>query len=90
MSMSRATYEIRVDGQVSQRLLEDFDGVTIVADPAGTTMRADFADGAELHGFLGALRRDGLVLVDVRREHVYEPVTRAGQAEGSSGDPTSG
>jgi hypothetical protein len=89
MSMSRATYEIRVDGVVSQRLLDDFDGVTIVADPAGTTMLADFADGAELHGFLGALRRAGLVLVDVRREHVYEPLNSAGQREGSSDSPAS-
>ena len=88
--MSRATYEIRVDGAVSQRLLEDFDGVTIVAAPAGThLMRADFADGAELHGFLGALRRAGLVLVDVRREHTYEQLNRAGQHEGSSDSPAS-
>ena len=88
--MSRARYEIRVDGEVSQRLLEGFDGVTIVADPVGTTMRADFADGAELHGFLGALRREGLVLIDVRREHVYDLLNRAGQREGSSDGPGSG
>ena len=74
---------------MSQRLLDDFDGVTILADPAGTTMRADFADGAELHGLLGALRREGLVLVDVRREHVYEPLNRADQREGSSDSPAS-
>ena len=88
--MSRATYEIRVDGVVSQRLLEGFDGVTIESNPVGTTMRADFADTAELHGFLGALRREGLVLVDVRREHVHELLNKSGQREGSSDAPASG
>jgi hypothetical protein len=70
--MSRAAYEIRVVGVVPSRLVEDFERVTVSADPAGAILRADLADQAELHGLLDALRRDGLVLVDVRREQVYE------------------
>jgi len=68
--MSRVAYEIRVVGEVPPRLLEDFDTITVSADPAGATVRADLADQAELHGLLDALRRDGLVLVDVRRDQM--------------------
>ena len=70
--MTRAAYEIHVVGQVPARLLEDFERVTVAPDLAGATLRADLADQAELHGLLDALRRDGLTLVDVRREQPYE------------------
>jgi hypothetical protein len=70
--MSRFAYEIRVLGEVPSEVLADFDNVTTSVDPIGTTMRAELADEAELHGILDALRRAGLVLVDVRREQVYE------------------
>lgn len=66
--MSRAAYEIRAAGEVPPRLLEDFTGVTVTPEPVGTTIRADLADEAELHGVLDALRREGFVLVDVRRD----------------------
>ena len=66
--MARAAYEIRVVGEVAARVLEDFDGVTMQADPASTTMHAVLTDEAELHGLLDALRREGLVLLDVRKE----------------------
>jgi len=68
--MSRVAYLIRVTGAVPPRLLEDFSRVSVVKDEGGTTLRADLADMAELHGLLDALRRDGLVLKEVRREHV--------------------
>jgi hypothetical protein len=70
--MSRVAYRIRVTGAVPPRFFEDFSRVTVAADEAGTTLLADLADMAELHGLLDALRRDGLVLVEVRREHVAE------------------
>ena len=63
--MSRVAYRIRVAGVVPPRLFEDFSRVTLAKDEAGTTLRADLADMAELHGLLDALRRDGLVLVEV-------------------------
>jgi hypothetical protein len=66
--MSRVAYEIRVTGEVPPRLLEDFDKITLIVDPVGTTMIADLSDETELHGILDALRRSGLVLVDVRRQ----------------------
>ena len=70
--MSRATYEIRAVGNVPPELLEDFAGVRVAADPAGTTIRADLADEAELHGLLDALRREGFALVEVHREPAFD------------------
>lgn len=67
--MTRTVFEIRVEGTVPQRLLEDFDSITIAIDQVGTVMRARLTDEAELHGVLDALRRAGLVLVDVQRDH---------------------
>jgi hypothetical protein len=70
--MSRVAYQIRVVGTVPARFFEDFSRVTVVGDQVGTTLRVDLADQAELHGLLEALRRDGLVLVEVRREQVVD------------------
>jgi hypothetical protein len=70
--MPRSAYEIRVLGVVPEEVLLDFERVSVSIDPVGTTMRAELADEAELHGILDALRREGLVLVDVRREQVFE------------------
>jgi len=71
--MSRSAYEIRVLGEVPEDLIHDFERARVSVDPVrGTTIRAELADEAELHGILDALRRAGLVLVDVRREQVYE------------------
>lgn len=73
IAMSRAAYEIRAIGKVPDRLLQDFEGVTVTIDLAGSTIRAELADEAELHGVLDALRREGFLLLDVRRETEFEP-----------------
>jgi hypothetical protein len=70
--MSRVAYQIRVVGEVPDAFFEDFNRVTVAVDQVGTTLRADLTDQAELHGLLDALRRDGLVLVEVRREQQFE------------------
>jgi hypothetical protein len=70
--MSRVVYQIRVVGVVPGRLFEDFERVAVSVDQVGTILRADITDQAELHGLLAALRRDGLELVEVRREQVFE------------------
>ena len=72
--MSRAAYEIRTVGEVPPRVLEDFPGVTVSLDIAGSTIRAELMDESELHGVLNALRRGGFALVDVRRETAYDDV----------------
>ena len=66
--MSRVTYRIRVDGAVPRSFFEDFSQVTVAGDAASTTLLADLADMSELLDLLDALRRDGLVLVEVRRD----------------------
>ena len=49
-------------------MLEDFAGVSVSIDRAGTTIHALLADESELHGLLDVLSRGGFQLVDVRRE----------------------
>jgi hypothetical protein len=66
--MPRVTYEIRVEGEVPDELLENFEGVRSEGETLDTTLHADLADAAALHGLLLALRREGLVLLEVRRE----------------------
>lgn len=66
--MARVLYEIRVEGEVPNEVLENFEGVTSQGKTLDTTLRADLADAAALHGLLLALRHQGLVLLDVRRE----------------------
>jgi hypothetical protein len=72
--MSRVAYQIRVAGAVPARFFEDFTRVTMSVDQIGTTLRADLTDQAELHGLLDALRREGLALVEVRREQAFEEI----------------
>jgi hypothetical protein len=66
--MSRATYAIRVSGELPHGVLDNFEGVTSIAKSMDTALRADLADPAALHGLLRALRGAGLVLLEVRRE----------------------
>lgn len=70
--MSKAAYEIRVLGEIPPRVLDDFARVTVAVDPMESTLRAELADEAELQGILDAIRRCGLVLVEVRREQDFE------------------
>jgi len=67
-AMPSATYEIRVEGVVPPDVLENVEGVSSVAATTDTTLRAELADTAALNGLLAALRREGLVLLEVRRD----------------------
>ena len=66
--MSKAAYEIRVQGEIGPGVFDDFERVTVAVDPLETSLRAELVDEAELQGILDAIRRNGLVLVEVRRE----------------------
>ena len=59
-------------GEVPDRFFEDFTHVTVVVDPVGTTLRLDLTDQAELAGVLDALRRAGLVLLEMRRQQCFD------------------
>ena len=65
--VSRLTYEIRVEGSVPPDVLEDYGGQVLTGGTIDTTLRADLVDASALSGLLMALRRAGLVLLDVRR-----------------------
>ena len=85
MTMSRVAYQIRVAGVLPARFSDDFSRLTVVADPVGTTIRADLSDQAELNGILDALRRDGLVLLELRREQVLDADERDPPEDSTTG-----
>lgn len=63
-------YELRLEGHVDPSW---FTGLVLTHDAAGTTtVRADVADQAALHGLLARVRDLGAVLISVAR------VTRGG------------
>ena len=66
--MPSVTYQIRVVGPVPADVFDDFEGVSILSVETDTTLRADLVDVTALHGLLAALRHEGLVLLDLRRD----------------------
>lgn len=61
-------YEIRVGGRLPSRWAAWFDGLTVTAEPDGTTaIRGPVADQAALHGLLARVRDVGLPLVSLTR-----------------------
>jgi hypothetical protein len=83
--VSKCVYEIRVAGCGSTRPPPRLQASQNVGRPIGTALRAEAADQAQLHGLLDALRRAGVVLVDVRREQMYDDdiIRVAGRSSGS-------
>ena len=66
--MPRMTYHIRVVGPVPPDVFDNFEGLSLVSVETDTTLRAELPDTAALHGLLEALRQEGLVLLDLRRD----------------------
>ena len=59
-------YEIRVQGRLGERWAAWFDGLSVAAEPDGTTvLRGEVVDQAALHGLLHKLRDIGLPLVSL-------------------------
>ncbi len=61
-------YRIKVQGRLSQRLIDQFDEMTIIvetsqADIPFTTFTGEVADQSALHGFIARIRNLGLPLV---------------------------
>lgn len=88
-NMSRAAYEIRAVGSVPPDVLEDFAGITVTYQPAGSTIRADLADEAELHGVLDALRRGGFELIEMHRAPPFDPADPDAADVSRADDPDS-
>ena len=61
-------YEFRVEGHLTDRWSDWFDGLAIRNDPNGeTTISGSMADQAALFGVLGKIQTLNLVLVSIRR-----------------------
>lgn len=63
-----ATFEIRVEGRISESWSSWFEGMSIYAQESGETiLRGPLADQSALHGVLARVRELGLPLLAVRR-----------------------
>jgi hypothetical protein len=81
-----AWYQIRVQGRLTARWANRFDGLTLTAGPDGTTVVAGpVADQSALHGLLRALGDLGVPLLSVteiqpdrRSTHQIDDTSRTG------------
>jgi hypothetical protein len=62
-----ASYQIRIRGRVSAKLLESFDNMRSEIEPVETVLHGPVRDQAELHGLIDRIQALGLELVEVRR-----------------------
>lgn len=65
--MNDLTYEVRVAGQIPQRVLVQLEDIEVAAQELRTVLSGRFEDQAALYGFLHRLRDFGLDIVEVRR-----------------------
>ncbi len=69
-------YEIRVEGQLGTRWSAWFDGLSVTAEPDGTTvLRGVLLDQPALHGLLQKLRDVGLPLLSLTQVPPTVPPT---------------
>jgi hypothetical protein len=74
-------YEIRVAGHLAPRWSAWFDGLSVVAEPDGTTvLRGPVVDQAALHGLLQKLRDVGIPLISLAPIHPTEPAEPTARA----------
>lgn len=62
-----ARYEIRVRGQISERMRRALDDYPVRADGVDTALSVDFEDTAKLKAFLERLDELGLDVIELRR-----------------------
>jgi hypothetical protein len=67
MPVAGASYQIRIRGRVSAKLLETFDNMQSEIEPVETVLHGPVRDQAELHGLIDRIQALGLELVEVRR-----------------------
>ena len=65
--MHAVTYEIRVDGVLSDDERAEFEQMQVIEGPRQTLLVGTIPDQAALHGVLGRLESLGLRLVEVRQ-----------------------
>jgi hypothetical protein len=63
-------YEIRVEGHLTDRWSDWFEGLAIHNDPNGeTSLTGSLADQAELFGVLNKIQALNLILISVKRSY---------------------
>ena len=81
----RATYEIRLQGQLPERWTAWFGDVSIGLDEDGTTvLTCPAIDQAALYGLLKKVRSLGLPLLAVNRVEPNPPLEAKGVVDGST------
>ena len=66
-------YEIRIEGHLSDRWSDWFEGLAIHNDPNGeTSLTGSVADQAELFGVLNKIQSLNLTLISVKRSYPVE------------------
>jgi hypothetical protein len=66
----RWDYEIRIEGQLTERWADWFEGLTIRVEPGGeTVLSGEVADQAALLGVLNKIHALNLTLISVRRRN---------------------
>lgn len=66
-------YEIRVEGNITERWSDWFEGLTICNDPNGeTTLSGRLCDQAALFGVLNKIQALNLTLISVNRSAQHE------------------
>jgi len=69
-----AVYQIKVRGKLSSNWSDWFDGISITAEGAVTTITGNIPDQSALHGLLARIRDLGLPLISVERVETNEKV----------------
>ncbi len=81
-----AIYRIRVRGQLGPGWSSWFAGLTVHAEPDGTTqLNGELADQAALHGLLAAIRDLGLPLISVETIANRQPQSPTGEKHAANG-----
>ena len=64
--MADRTYQLLVEGEISDTLQSAFSGVTLTRADGNTTLTGNVRDQAELHGLLQRVSDLGLTLLEAR------------------------
>jgi hypothetical protein len=92
MKMDKAcVYEIRVEGHLTDRWSDWFEGLAIHNDPKGeTTLSGLLTDQAALFGVLNKIHGLNLNLISVNRSSTREEAAAGPSSEGNSRDQVGG
>ena len=85
--MGASSYEFRIGGRLSERLLARFEMLERCGERVETVLHGTVRDQAELHGIIERVQSLGLELVEVRRLPARAAVPIIPPGEAPSPDP---